>query len=1431
MGMSVKAAPRARRLLLVAVVTAVLALALAPTRASAADVVESGTCGTCPWELDSDGTLTIGAGTLASNDERKDNFWPWEEYDRDSKDSGDSEDSENSDQIGIKKIITSGKVLCGKSLHGCFSNQYSTEYIDLSGWDTSSVTDMSALFNGCYALTSLDLSGWDTSSVTDMSEMFDGTDLPSLDLSGWDTSSVTNMSNMFFYCDSLTSLDLSGWDTSSVTNMEGMFEYCQGLASLDVSGFNTSSVTNMGYMFYECRSLEGLDVTRWDTSNVTDMGSIFNQCYSLKNLDVSRWDTSSVTRMGAMFSATALVSLDLSSWDTSSVTTMDGMFSMCSNLNDVNLSGWNTSSVEYMYWMFYGCFRLERLDLSTWDTSKVKSMGEMFRGCTNLSSLDVTGFHTSTVQSMWNMFYGCSSLVSLDLSGWDTSSVANMGGMFNGCSSLKEVSLSDWNTSSVENVGGMFYKCSSLESLDFSGWDTSSVTDMNSMFVDCSSLTDVALSSWDTSSVTTMGGMFYNCSSLKSLDLSGWNTSFVTNMGGMFFNCSSLLSLNLSGWNVSSITRAVEMFANSTALETITVGEGWSLAALEDGTDMFLGCESLVGGCGTKYDPSHVDGEYARIDTPELPGYLTKKGTTHVEPGDTSIGWPELGYRDLTMSCEFGGVSTISVYWDDSWLSNGLDGYHYNHELGRACSVLAVAAYKGDCIEEDLKELGFAEVWSYFPDEDGGYKADWDECGYTFAIKTVVDEDTGKNVPVIAIVVRGTIGNGEWLSNFNVANSSPTRAPSTHEGFAQCRRRLLEDFDRWASNFKKHDWFEGLDLANARVFVTGHSRGAAVAGLVAAAFDDGHKVVSHEVSPSNVCAYTFASPTTSKLGQDKSQYDNVFNVVNPEDLIPKLPLGTWGYQRLGTTLVLPSKTNTGIFRYPKLRNAMNSVFERIAKGNSYKPYLLGSATARMAALQIQIGVPTVGALYDTGLWSVHSLILEPFSPHTDVETVVRGFIMDGSKALATAALADLMRQMPLATPLLVANFAGDYAGSLVFQRSTTKDHVVHGHTGETYVSWMMALDGVDDFAGTHTGLMVACPVDVRVYAPSGELVAEIVGGEVNEELLDGGLAAWVDGDAKCVELPDEEAYRVVLEPTADGEMDVVLTHRTAEDEVLEQLGYDGLPLEEGRAYELATTGAAGEQTPIAETTELTGPGSEHVEPDYDLTGDGLGSVSISATAEGPGVAHCQQVATRGDRVTARAVAAEGAAFLGWYEGGELVSADADYQFEAESDRELEARFAEEEATPSTVSVYRLYNTKTSEHLWTTSASEYRQLPVITGGDWRQEGVAWEAPDGEGTPVYRLYNRAMGDHYYSMDAGEIRALTTRHGWVVDNGGAPAFWSAGEADPGAIGLYCVYNGRLRKGQHHFTASAAERDFLVSRAGWRYEKVAFYGFAKEN
>ncbi len=169
-------------------------------------------------------------------------------------------------------------------------------------FDTSSVTDMSSMFDHCTSLTSLDLSGFDTSSVTNMSTMFQNcASLTSLDVSSFDTSNVTHMFFMFDLCKSLTSLDLASFDTSNVIDMDAMFANCERLTDLDLSGFDTANVTSMDYMFSNCKDLTSLDLSGFDTSNVADMSNMFRSCTSLTNLNLSSFDASAVTKMDSMF--------------------------------------------------------------------------------------------------------------------------------------------------------------------------------------------------------------------------------------------------------------------------------------------------------------------------------------------------------------------------------------------------------------------------------------------------------------------------------------------------------------------------------------------------------------------------------------------------------------------------------------------------------------------------------------------------------------------------------------------------------------------------------------------------------------------------------------------------------------------------------------------------------------------------------------------------------------------------------------------------------------------------------------------------------------------------------------------------------------------------------------------------------------------------
>ena len=202
-----------------------------------------------------------------------------------------------------------------------------------------------------------------TEDTRSMEGMFYWSGLVSLDLSGLDTSSVTNMRSMFGSCRELKTLNIRSLDTSCVTDMSGMFSDCRRLKKLDIRNLDTSSVTDMSGMFGYCWDLQALDVSTMDTSSVEDMNFMFWRCASLEELDLRSFDTSSVKNMSFMFKeCDSLRNLNLAGLDISNVTDMTCMFQLCESLETLNIQGWDLSGVEHTEAMFSYCYNLDLLD-------------------------------------------------------------------------------------------------------------------------------------------------------------------------------------------------------------------------------------------------------------------------------------------------------------------------------------------------------------------------------------------------------------------------------------------------------------------------------------------------------------------------------------------------------------------------------------------------------------------------------------------------------------------------------------------------------------------------------------------------------------------------------------------------------------------------------------------------------------------------------------------------------------------------------------------------------------------------------------------------------------------------------------------------------------------------------------------------------------
>ena len=140
--------------------------------------------------------------------------------------------------------------------------------------------DCHNLFEGCYKYTTMDMTGFNTQYVT-------------------------NMSQMFFLCYNVTKLDLSGWSFNNVSNMANMFDRCERLTEIDFSdgGVDMSKVTYMNWMFAHNFFMTPTDlrniIKQWKVKNNGDVNTIFTDEFSNSTTDKLRNNDNSPNAAGA----------------------------------------------------------------------------------------------------------------------------------------------------------------------------------------------------------------------------------------------------------------------------------------------------------------------------------------------------------------------------------------------------------------------------------------------------------------------------------------------------------------------------------------------------------------------------------------------------------------------------------------------------------------------------------------------------------------------------------------------------------------------------------------------------------------------------------------------------------------------------------------------------------------------------------------------------------------------------------------------------------------------------------------------------------------------------------------------------------------------------------------------------------------------------
>lgn len=287
----------------------------------------------------------------------------------------------------------------------------------------------------------------------------------------------------------------------------------------------------------------------------------------------------------------------------------------------------------------------------------------------------------------------------------------------------------------------------------------------------------------------------------------------------------------------------------------------------------------------------------------------------------------EKGSVTFTFPAGFGGGNCYKYEfpYSDTYFTGDSRNYQHEYESDFAALSMGVAyaAYSYRCKEDGHKtrgmdygiknalvdQLGFESFESdSYVYQENGYRGDRNSIASAFAIKELSNGET-----VIAVAVRGGNYDGEWDANFEVGDTILCGGYEFHKNFFESAMEILHRLNDYIGRMSSQ-----YDLENAKLWICGYSRGAAVANVTA------HFAKMTQFNSDTTCydfpylgydeadiyAYTFATPAPVKTiacieGDSGDPY--IVNIVGYSDFVPMVVMSDWGYSRFGHTITLPGK--------------------------------------------------------------------------------------------------------------------------------------------------------------------------------------------------------------------------------------------------------------------------------------------------------------------------------------------------------------------------------------------------------------------------------------------------------------------------------------------------------------------------------------------
>ncbi len=291
---------------------------------------------------------------------------------------------------------------------------------------------------------------------------------------------------------------------------------------------------------------------------------------------------------------------------------------------------------------------------------------------------------------------------------------------------------------------------------------------------------------------------------------------------------------------------------------------------------------------------------------------------------------------------------------------------------------------------------------TFTPNEDYKSRTGFETIGVGCAKKQVGD------YTLIGVTVRSGGYFLEWSNNVYLGDGKSS--DYMHEGWYNAANKLISHLNSYIK--------ENNITGKIKLWMAGFSRGAAVTNIAAGLLDN--EINNNDYKPNSVSlkrddlyAYTFETPMGANINSKNVKfptdeiYNNIFNVINPNDLVTKVAMKGYGFTRFGidkfiqTKLYNPSGIDYSRSVYKKIYSESHDDYNTYSADNFKMQGITGDKIAGLLAGAV-VGGPVGGALTGYLIHKISGFVSEDKTKaNYDANIVTNMFLDELVKAIGS----------------------------------------------------------------------------------------------------------------------------------------------------------------------------------------------------------------------------------------------------------------------------------------------------------------------------------------------------------------------------------------------------------------------------------------------